>query len=266
MMPAFVALIIISSTGIIFLTHSEFSRTSVSSHEAAFDLETTVTGMLSNAQAVNPIYIGSNYYTSSNITDFSATTTSSLQSTVEVSLSNVIPGEYVYFKIVVRNTGHVAVNLSTFSESFYYFNNTTGLPLPYTGTPSPLLNGTYEVATVNGYENPTLSDTFLTNLTFATDPSNTVNYGEDPSFGLDGFSQSYAYFNSSSYDYQWFQDNSANQTPIGGTVMTGADPLLEPGQTLTWYLFYGLGIDSPLNLPPAIDILTLNFLPAHQEL
>ena len=249
--------------GAIVFVHDTTSKTSISSTEAKFSLETTVVGLKTNATDTNSLYIGSNWYTSANISDFKITTTSSLQSSISVPVNNMVLGQYVYFGITVKNTGTAAVNLTSYSASLYYYNATTGAALPYTGTPSPNQNGTEEQATVNGYSNPTLNDVFISNMTFATNPSNTVNYGENPSFGLDSFNQSYSYFNTSTYNTQWFQDNSANVSALGNShVMTGENPVVMPGQLFTWYDFYGLGSQSPLNLPPAYNNITLDFEPA----
>lgn len=260
LLAVFIALAVIGGAmGAGVLIYHATSQTSMVNSEAPTSVTTTITGVSTNAQNT-PIELGGNSYTSATITGFTQTDVSSSPfSSVSFDGADFVPGTYVYFEITVTNTGTTALYISTYTVESYYLNLKADWGTP-ANTTLKAGNGGGLLSTpqlVDQTDYPGLNDYFLINNTFATTPAGNGTssdiYSENPSFGMDTFSESQNYFGESAYNTQWFSDNA---------VPTEVNPTIAPGSSFTWYWFVGLGSNAPLNLPAISMSLSITLVPA----
>jgi hypothetical protein len=221
------------------------SIVNVTTGTATDTFTTTVAG--ADANAVNtPITLSvgtySGTYVQNNIGTFtppSVTGSPNNPSTVDVSANGFVPGEWAALEVTITNTGQAALQFSpgiTVTDEFNAPGGSYTFPSPYTeGTVGP----------------HTYADTFDFGSA-GFDYGTSVN-----TFGTAVFLGNYLSAGSTAGCYDtWCTDN----VYIGPTETLPT--VLTTGQSFSYYLYMGLGLNAPPTIPGSIYSITITLTPA----
>ena len=204
------------------------------SSTATDSFTTTVVGVATNA--VNtPIDINGVYYTSSNIATFAPPVQSgdpNNPSTVEISASGFVPGDYAVFQVTIKNTGSATLAFSNY-EYADNFIDSQGNKISYTFPATDPHQPGY-TTTIHG----PYSQAFSANW----DTAGSVS-------AMTTLFQTYIDTTVVGCASTWCQDNAF----IGGSLPT----TLAPGATFVYYIYTGLGVDTIYGIPPCLYSVTI---------
>ena len=215
-----VASIIVASLLIAFFATTNAATSSSNCVANTDSFTTTVVGVATNA-VYTPITVDGYSFTSSNIAhvDIDSVT----PSTVSISTSNFVPGDYVQFAVTITNMGTATLEFQPYTYSLYFVTATGTIinppyPAPITGYPAPINPLSAQSWTLANFGADTLS-AYLTYL----DGSRSTN---------------------------WVMDFSYTGAAAFPTT-------LAPGATFTYNLYVGLGSNVPYGIPDCYFSLSI---------
>lgn len=221
-----IAVVMIGATtgAVMFLSHS--SVTKITTQEATISFSTTVTGVATNAN-LTPLAIDGTYYNATNIASFSSSQggTGAHNSTVSMTTSNFVNGDYVEFNVSMKNTGTATLYLNTSLNNVSivnYFINPDGTQ---NGTGNGNTSG--PIAIMLDY---TDLASFQSNLATENNWYNTVGVG-------------------------------TNNSSLVNT-MPAIPHELKSGQSFSYLLFIGLGTNAPYPINGELFSISIPLIPA----
>jgi len=207
----------------------------LTSSTATDSFTTTVVGVDTNA--VNtPIDINGVYYTSSNIATFAPPVQGgdpNTPSTVAISASGFVPGDYAVFKVTITNTGSATLAFTNYQYADNFVNS-QGTIIGYIFPSTDPYNANYVDSPKGPY-----SQAFSANWDIAANvPAMTTLF------------QTYITNNAvAGCASTWCQDNAF----IGSTLPT----TLAPGASFVYYIYTGLGVDTIYGIPASLYSVTI---------
>jgi hypothetical protein len=232
--------LIVSAAAMVGATWTDNSIVKLTSSTATDSFTTTVVGVATNA-VETPIDINGVYYTSSNIATFAPPVQSgdpNHPSTVEISASGFVPGDYAVFQVTIKNTGSATLAFTNY-EYADNFIDSLGNKIAYTFPSNDLYQPGY-TTTIHG----PYSQAFSANWDTSTSVS-----------AMTTIFQNYLTNNAAAgCASTWCQDNAF----IGTTLPT----TLAPGATFVYYIYTGLGVDTIYGIPSCLYSVTIPLVAA----
>jgi hypothetical protein len=221
------------------------SVVNLTSTAATDTFTTTITGVATNA-VDSAITIDGTPYTSAGVAGSSYPITNFVEgpnsgdpnnpSTVTVSASGFIPGDYALFQVTIKNTGSATLGFTNYQYTDNFVNiygNIIGYTFPandpynanYVDNPKGTYTGTWDLGTSAGFD----TDSTLSAMTTKFQTYLTSN-------AIVGCAST------------WCQDNA-----YIGTLPT----TLAPGATFTYYIYTGLGAQTVYGIPADLYTITI---------
>ena len=223
-LAAIIAVVLMGSAVAGIVAWKTTSNVQVTSTPATVSFTTTVNGVSTNANQTM-LAINGHYYNMTNITDYSVSEkqVATQSSVLDLSIGQVLPGDYVQFNVTITNTGQATLIFGNYTMNDSAFNTTTGAYVPPSENTTGAMNGT----------NSSL-------ILIATDTFST-NFGNLQGYTASDFQASLA---GQSY---WEANFGAYQTVIPHE--------LKPEQSFEYTMFIGLGTNAPY--PPTTSVFDL---------
>lgn len=213
----------------------------LTSSTATDTFTTTVVGVDTNA--VNtPIDINGVYYTSSNIATFAPPVQSgdpNNPSTVQISASGFVPGDYAVFKVTIKNTGSATLAFGNYIMNCNFVDS-NGNIIPYTFPSNDPYNANYNDQPHN--INVAGAWSLTSDMGLGTGQY-WDNKADLPS--MTTLFQTYITNNAvAGCASTWCMDNAFIGTTLPST--------LAPGATFTYYVYSGLGVQTIYGIPACL--------------